>query len=421
MNVVLNPIGSHGDVHPFVGLGIELSRRGHDVTVVTNAHFRDLIQSAGLRFSEVGTDDQFRELAGEIDLWHPKNGPRVIFGKGVFPYLDATIAALRKAIVPGETIVVSGSLGLGARLLQDLTGVPHVTVHLSPLAFRSVFAPPKVAGFWLPPGKVLKRLAFWLADAFLVRPIITRPLNAYRAKLGLAPVKRVLRNWLHSPLRVVGAFPEWFCPMQADWPPQAMLTGFPLYDERGLATITPQLRAFLQAGPPPIAFTPGSAMVHGRDFFIAAIVACRKIGRRGILLTRHGEQLPDDLPQHMIHIDYAPFSELLPHCAALVHHGGIGTTSQGLAAGLPQVIMPMAHDQPDNAARLIRLGVGAQILPRQFNADTLAGALQRLLEDDAVRCRAKELAQKIDRDAGLRRLGDVVEKAFAHASSRIST
>jgi UDP:flavonoid glycosyltransferase YjiC (YdhE family) len=155
MNVVLNPIGSHGDVHPFVGLGIELQRRGHDVTVVTNAHFKDLIQSAGLRFGEVGTDAEFRELAADADLWHAKNGPRVIFGKGVFPYLDATMAALRKAIVPGDTIVVSGSLGLGARLLQDLTGVPHVTVHLSPLAFRSVIAPPNVAGFWWPPGKLL--------------------------------------------------------------------------------------------------------------------------------------------------------------------------------------------------------------------------------------------------------------------------
>jgi UDP:flavonoid glycosyltransferase YjiC (YdhE family) len=322
---------------------------------------------------------------------------------------------LRKAIVPGDTIVVSGSLGLGARLLQDLTGVAHVTVHLSPLAFRSVIAPPKVAGFWWPPGKLLKQLTFRLADAFFVRPIITRPLNAYRAKLGLPPVKRVLLQWLHSPFCTIGAFPDWFCPIQADWPPQVVLTGFPLYDERGLSPLSPALRAFLQAGSPPIAFTPGSAMVHGRDFFIAAIVACRKIGRRGILLTRHDEQLPTELPPHMIHADYAPFSELLPHCAALVHHGGIGTTAQGLACGVPQVVMPMAHDQPDNAARLTRLGVGAAIAPHRFNADTVAQALQSLLHDDAVLANAHQIAQKMQLDWGIGRMADAVEQAFARS------
>src|SRR6185436_13395214 len=89
---------------------------------------------------------------------------------------------------------------------------------------------------------------------------------------------------------------------------------------------------------------------------------CALLGRRGILLTRHREQVPDNLPREVIHIDYAPFSQLLPRCAALVHHGGIGTSAQALASGVPQLVTPFTHDQPDNAARLKRLG-GAEVLP----------------------------------------------------------
>ena len=88
---------------------------------------------------------------------------------------------------------------------------------------------------------------------------IAPALNAYRAELGLAPVSRIFRSWIHSPQRVIGLFPEWFFPPQPDWPAQIRLTGFPLFDEAGLHPLDPGLDAFLAAGDPPIAFTPGSA------------------------------------------------------------------------------------------------------------------------------------------------------------------
>ena len=112
------------------------------------------------------------------------------------------------------------------------------------------------------------------------------------------------------------------------------------------------------AGEPPIVFTPGSAMYHGQDFFRASVEACKQLNRRGILLTRHAEQIPADLPATIRHFSYAPFSLLLPRAAALVHHGGIGTSAQAMAAGCRQLITPFAHDQFDNADRLRRLGEG---------------------------------------------------------------
>jgi rhamnosyltransferase subunit B len=141
------------------------------------------------------------------------------------------------------------------------------------------------------------------------------------------------------------------------------------------------LRRFLEAGPAPIGFTPGSAMAHGRDFFDRALAASRRLGRRALLITPYADQLPDPLPSFAQAVDYAPFDLLLPRLAALVHHGGIGTTAQALAAGKPQGVLPFAHDQLDNAARIERLGVGLQLGRRRRRSVDWVSDLDRLLND----------------------------------------
>ena len=127
-------------------------------------------------------------------------------------------------------------------------------------------------------------------------------------------------------------------------------------------------RAGAMTSLPNCSMTPGSAMRHAQEFFAESVAACQRLGRRGLLLTRFAEQVPTDLPETIRHLEYVPFSRVLPRAAALVHHGGIGTTAQALAAGIPQLVMPLAHDQPDNAARLERLGVGRTIAPRRYRA-----------------------------------------------------
>jgi UDP:flavonoid glycosyltransferase YjiC (YdhE family) len=122
---------------------------------------------------------------------------------------------------------------------------------------------------------------------------------------------------------------------------------------------------------------------------------------RGILLTQYPEQLPESLPQGIEHFKYLPFSEVLPHVAALVHHSGIGTTAQAIAAGIPQVMRPMAHDQPDNAARVEKLGIGISLNPQKFNADSLAKALNVLITSPEVRERCKTYAERINPDQSL--------------------
>jgi UDP:flavonoid glycosyltransferase YjiC (YdhE family) len=131
-------------------------------------------------------------------------------------------------------------------------------------------------------------------------------------------------------------------------------------------------------------FTPGTSNRAAANFFRIAVEAASRLGRRCLLLTRFADQVPSALPPSIRHEAYVPFSQLLPRCSAIVHHGGIGTCAQGLAAGIPQLTIPFGFDQPDNATRLWRLGVGRWIVPQAFTGEHAARVLAQLLGDPTV-------------------------------------
>jgi rhamnosyltransferase subunit B len=390
---LLIAIGSAGDVHPFVGLGQTLKRRGHQVTIATCSYFRPLIERVGLGFVEIIPAEEYLRMIEDPDLWHPMRGPRFVMQNAIAPGIRRVYSIIARLYEPGRTVVAASSLALGARVAHDKLGVPTATVHLQPLVLRSVAQPGRLMGLFAPPWlpRSLVRAQYWLADVLVVDRLIGPELNGLRGELGLPPVRRSFDGYIHSPQLTIGLFPEWYAPPAPDWPSQTRLTGFPLYDEQDVAPLSDDVQAFLAAGPPPVVFTPGSAMTHAGPQFAAVVEACRKSGRRAILLTRHPDQLPRSLPPEVRHFDYVPFSQLLPHCAASIHHGGIGSVAQALVAGVPQVVMSMSHDQFDNAERLERMGVGAALPPNVFKADRLAAVLDRLLGSPNVKTGCREI------------------------------
>ncbi|MGB7160607.1 MAG: nucleotide disphospho-sugar-binding domain-containing protein [Tepidisphaeraceae bacterium] len=397
MHTLVIAIGSHGDVHPMLGIATALQARGHRVTFIASPYFESLVRKAGVDdFVPLGTADEFRDALSNPDLWHPMKGFRAVFEKGVLPAMGPTYDAIAERYVPGETVVVAHAIALGARIAQDKLGIPTATVQLAPAVFRSVHQAPKLAGLympdWMPLG--MKRGLWRFIDWAVVDRLLAPPINALRAEKELPPVRNLLDGWWLSPQIVLALFPEWFAPPQRDWPRQVRLTQFPLYDERDVEPVSPELERFLSAGDKPIVFTPGSAMTFGHDFFRASALACELLNRRGILLSRHREHIPRDLPPAVRHFDYAPFSRILPRSAALVHHGGIGTTSQALAAGIPQLVMPMAHDQLDNAHRVARLGAGSWITRRRYRANTVAAKLGALIDDQTVASACRQVAAR---------------------------
>jgi len=410
-DILIIPIGSHGDVHPFIGIGMGLRDRGHRVRVIVNAHFHSIVQGAGLETIALGTDDEYRELANHPDLWDRVRGPRYIFGQ-----MAALVPRVYQAIVdhyvPGNTLLVHSTLAMGARVAQEKLGIPTATIHLQPAIIRSAVNPPMMPGAALPRWLPVfgRRMLLRLADRFLLDPMVAPGLNEFRATLGLPPVRRIIQGWWDSPQLVIGLFPDWYCPPQQDWSPQIRLTGFPLYDERGVSPLSTSLDDFLRAGTPPIAFTPGSAMWKADAFFAEGAKACEILGRRGLLLSRHADHIPRDLPRGVIHVPYAPFSELLPRCAAIVHHGGIGTTAQAMACGIPQLIMPFSHDQPDNAARVKKLGIADALWPKHFNAHRIAKSLSALLDNPRVKEACKAVAKRFETSDAIPRTCELIEQ-----------
>lgn len=409
-NIIILAAGSHGDVHPLLGLALRLKERGRRVTFMVNPYFEGLVRRVGVDFVGLGTAEQFTRIMHDPDLWHPTRGLRAVFEKGVNPFYRQVYDKLLAHHVPGRTVVVAHPIALSARVFQETHNVPTVTIQLAPMSFRSIHDAPyptsRAVQPWMP---VWWRKWFWSAlDRWLIDPVIAPELNKFRSEFDLQPVKAILEDYWFSPDRVIALFPEWFCMPQSDWPKQTRCVGFPLWDEKGVEPVPDAVEQFLSQGDAPIAFTPGSAMVQGKAFFATAVQACQHLGRRGILLTRHPEQLPKDLPDSVRHFAYVPFSQLLPRCAALVHHGGIGTTSQALAAGVPQLVMPMSHDQPDNAWRVERLRCGSWLLPQRFTAKRVAAKLESILTPE-TRASCKEVARQFDDVDALGKAADLVE------------
>lgn len=409
---LLTPVGSSGDVHPFIGVGRGLKARGHDVTIVTAEPFRLVSERAGLRFVPTQSTAEFEQLAAHPKLWHPRLGPIVVL-RAVASVLRSTYACIGRAYESGRTVLVGHFLSYATRVFEEVHEAPAATLQLAPSAFRSLYQQPAYAPGHDASGwpRWLKRSTWWSIDHLVVDPRIVPQLNRWRRELGLrTPVQRIFKDWLHSPQRVIGMFPDWFGPPQPDWPAQLRLTGFPLYDESDQHAGNPGLERFLSEGEGPILFTPGSANQAAAAFFEAAVDAVMRLGRRALLLTRYPRQVPSRLPAGVRHEAYVPFSRILPRCAAFVHHGGIGTCAQGLAAGVPQLVMPLSFDQPDNGTRLARLGTGRWIVPAQFSGERVADALRGLIGNEQVAHACAQWARAVAAGDGIRETCDLLEE-----------
>ncbi|MBP7935546.1 MAG: glycosyltransferase family 1 protein [Phycisphaerae bacterium] len=407
MHVLLLPFGSAGDVLPYVGLGRALRDRGHRVTVIVSEFFEQRVRGAGLGFAPLGSRQEYLDAFNNPHCGDEKASFAFFAGVVVPAMLRPTFKSIADRYQPGQTVVVACPLVFGARVAQEKLGVPLASIHLQPLMLRSSHAPPVIPA--LPRLRKIPRfirpLTFRLLDTVLDRKL-GPGINSFRAELGLAPVRRIMADWWNSPRRIIAMFPDWFAPPQPDWPPQTLMTTFPLYDAGDHQPTPPEAETFLAAGDPPLVFSTGSNVGDWPGFFAASMDACRMLGRRGILMTRFRDHVPPNLPDNVRHFDYLPYRRLLPRCAAMVHHGGIGTLSQAMAAGIPQLITPLGLDQPDNAARLEHLGVGRSLHPDEYTAEAAARLLAELIDRPTVLAQCRELASRL-------RLTDPLSQACA--------
>lgn len=435
MDLLFATTGSAGDVYPMIALGRALRQRGHHVRLLAPEEFGPLIEGQGLRFAALEPDSVpppprllRRWLSVPSALGVFREASR-LFGQRwrklarastIVPLLKPTCELIARHADPRRTVLVATSPVLGARIARDQLGLPLATIHLAPALLRSVHCSPMQPPFhlppWLPP--TVKRASYRLLDSLVLDPLLRQPINDLRAELRLAPVRRVLHDWRHSPDLVLGLFPEWFAPPQPDWPANVHLTDFLPYDGSDEPGLPGDVEHFLRAGSPPVVILAGSAIRHAAAFFRESIEACLRLRRRALVLTRYREQLPRSLPTEILPVEYLPLSQLLPRCAALIHCGGVGTLARALAASVPQLVMPIKNDQPDNARRLDDLRVARVVTPMRYAASNVAAALDALLSSPDVRTACRSFAARIEPDRDLAGSCALIEQLAARRVPR---
>lgn len=409
LDILLPVLGSAGDVNPMIGLGMALKKRAHQVTIIANGLFEQQARDAGLEFIELGTIRDAEAIVADPRLLHPTKSYECVAERIILPYIEPLYDIIRERQSP-TTVVAASGWCFGARIAQEKLEVHLATVHLQPFMLRSL-AGGDIEGRGAMPKRVQrlsKGIYFWLVDKLRFDRLLAPPINSFRARLGLPPVSRILKDYVHSPEVVIGLFPEWFSPFQPDWPKNSHLTGFLLYDGGKGQDLTDDVNDFLAEGPPPVAFTPGSSAATLTDFFHESVTACRIGGYRAMLVTNFPGQIPSDLSANVRVFPYLPFSQILPRCAALVYTGGIGTMAQAIQAGIPHLVVPHVNDQPDNALRIERFGLGSLIYPKQYKAPRVAQELNRLLSSTEIGARCSKYAAEMDPTAALNLTCDLI-------------
>jgi rhamnosyltransferase subunit B len=406
--IVVTTTGSLGDLHPYLALALRLRVDGHEVVIGTGECYRRKVEGLGLGFHAVRPDCAWvadPEAMGDIS--HPRWGTiraiRMLLAVLRESYEDTLAAA------EGADFLVANLVSYATRLVAEKRGLPWASVMHIPMGLFSATDPPLLPGFptlskrlrflgpsfWGPLGRILNRAA---------GSSLANPLYRLRREIGLPPLSG--ENPLtegHSPLLHLALFSKWLVDKQPDWPRQTVVTGFPWYEPDGHQSLPPELARFLDDGPPPVVFTLGSAVAAvAASFFEDSVKAVRKLGRRAVLIVNHEHNRPASLPPDVIACTYAPFTELFPRAAVVVHHGGIGTTGLAMRSGRPMLVVPHAWDQPDNAERAARLGI-ARTLPRdQYRPGRVAAELRRLLEDPRYARHAAQVGEQVRREDGVR-------------------
>jgi rhamnosyltransferase subunit B len=397
-HVLVVTLGTAGDVFPFIAVGRALHQRGHRVTLLAAQHFEAAVLQAGLDFHALFSKDETDAMLSNPLLWHHIKGFSAAWlaQSAALQRLPDLVSAL-PAEAPCVLLVHPGAAPAAALARARRPGLRIVTAYLAPSNLRTCHDPltmgytpvPRWMPMWL-------RAALWrLAEATTVDPVVMPTLNRARGALGLAPLSRFWDHMMDTADASVALFPAWYGPTQPDWPQPFAHAGFQLYDPQAEAPLPATLQAFLAAGDAPIVFTPGTGYQHGTAYFAAALSAVKALGRRAIFLTPHRDQVPAQLPDSVLWQSFLPLRALLPHAAALVYHGGIGTLAEALRAGVPQLLVPCAHDQFDNAQRIHALGAGQILHMRRLRAGTLRAALAGLLASSETRARCGELAARL--------------------------
>jgi UDP:flavonoid glycosyltransferase YjiC (YdhE family) len=412
--ILLITWGSFGDLYPYLGLAVHLKALGHQPVLATCPVHQPVVERAGIEFRPLRPDVNPEDTDLMRRIMDARRGTEVIVREILVPAMRQQHADISEA-AEGADVLVTHPVTFAAPIVAEESRRPWLSAVLAPISFFSRTDFPALPGA---PGVVpLSRLGPWAARGLKrIAESVTRgwtaPVRALRAERGLPPAADPLYDGQFSPYGTLALFSPVFGAPQPDWPVRTHATGFVFYNGPG-AALPPAVEEFLDAGDPPIVFTLGSSAfgAAGRFYEESARAAVR-LGRRAVLLAGPKPENRLAAPAAGVCVvESAPHELVFPRAAAIVHHGGVGTTGQALRSGRPMVVVPFAHDQPDNANRVRERGVARVIPPRRYRAARVAAELEALLMDRRAGERADALGRAVRAERGTEAAADLILRA----------
>lgn len=401
--IVFLTYGSRGDVEPFVALGVRLTAAGYAVRVVAPAPFAPFVEAHDLEFVPIdGDPDQLAQMFADRagSSW-----PRMIAGmiRHVLPLASAAFRTLNQATHDADLIIHSFLMTDAGHTLARMRNVPDISAQFFPV-FLSTSAFPGVALPDLPLGGGYRRA--------------THALNTIMFRVGARVLYRMLRTktpdlprlapWMFADAtgpqtQILFAYSPHILPMPAEWPAYAHVTGYwqlgtpPGWDPPDA------LNRFLEAGPPPVYFGPGSMKTESLPVLLRTVVAAvRACGQRAVLSVPARWISEEWNGTDVISAEGIPHTWLFPRMRYILHHGGAGTTGAAAASGIPNTAIPFSADQAFWAQRIRRLGIGPPAPSiRDIHPDQLEALIMEAISNPAYRDRASRLGEQIRKEDGI--------------------
>lgn len=424
MHIFIVTRGSLGDVQPFVALGAYMKASGHEVTICTHSTFEPLISSHDLLYGYMN-DELTHFIKSHLRNEETENPER---RKGFFRNTSKIIRQLRpirqrmhsdsweSVKKANPDLILFHPQAFWAPDFAEKMGIPVVMATITPSSVPTGEFP-HLLFTRCKTGNWGNRLSYQIA-AKLFASEKRRSVHEWRQhNLPSSGRQKALLpdSGLGHRIPVLHAHSPSAVPVPADWPDHAFVTGYWFLDRKETWQPPSELTDFLEQGAPPVYIGFGSIPGSDPKQLLSVILkTLERADMRG-LITSGGDSLPiNDLPEHVFGIDDAPHEWLFPRMAAVVHHGGAGTTAASLRSGCPTVICPLQGDQPFWGNRVQNLGVGSHPIPqKKLTYENLAAAILKVTSDENIRQKARKLGTRIRAENGLRNAADLIEKILA--------
>lgn len=418
MQITIIAGGSRGDVQPYVALGRGLKDAGHRVRLLSSDDFQGLAEEYDLDFFTTGGSSQ--AVAQRLQGLSEQGKTLEVLSQMRKASENQAIQAAERGLMAceGSDLLLGGLSGLfSGKALSEKLGIPLLLAYLVPFTPTSAFpgaltpVPQTPLTRWLnKPSHLLAQQIMWQSFRSADNKARTEVLHIARAPFWgpFAAVKK-------QPLPVLYGYSRHVLPHPHDWSDREQVTGYWQLEPSQDWEPPADLLHFLQSGPPPVYIGFGSMSSNKpEEAAEIALQALQRTGQRGVLYAGWGGLKREQLPAHVFMTESIPHTWLFPRMAAVVHHGGVGTTAAGLSAGVPSIVVPFFADQPFWGQRVHNLGVGPRPIPRKrLNADNLTQAITEAIENEEMRKRAAVLGEKIRAENGIARAVTIIEKSMA--------